>query len=57
MPSSLAIFAATVNILPKAGSSLVVTSLAVGISVLGMIKIWEGACGLMSRNAVTKSSW
>ena len=48
--------AATVNIRPRVGSSSGPTSFAVGIGLFGITSRWTGACGWISRNAVTNSS-
>src|SRR5262245_8214444 len=56
MPSRFAMSRATMNMWPSAASSASVTSLTVGMGLLGMMSTCTGACGLMSRNAVTRSS-
>src|SRR5579871_5568418 len=56
MPSRAASSEATTNMWPSRLSSALVTSLAVGIGLVGTIRIWVGARGWMSRKAITRSS-
>lgn len=49
-------FAATVIMRPSACSCSADTSFTVGMRIFGMIRICVGACGEISRNAVTRSS-
>lgn len=53
---SLSNFAATVIMRPSACSCSAETSFTVGMRIFGMIRICVGACGEISRNAVTRSS-
>ena len=50
----LAMSRATMNMWPSVRSSSSLTSLAVGIGLLGTMSTCTGACGLMSRKAVTR---
>src|SRR5687767_13898042 len=56
IPSFLAMSRATMNMWPSVRSSSSLTSFTVGMGLLGTMSTCTGACGLMSRNAVTRSS-